>query len=142
MLTRAASISEADLISVYSQGNQALRAVAISRFLSELGLRNGGKEFKQLTTINSNQVLSTLDDLTYLLVDASGAPVTITLPTAVGRGGDWLSIKKADATGNAVTIAPFGTELIDQDASLVLSGFNRPSVEIISDGVDWWVLNA
>lgn len=142
LLTRASKVTDADLIALFSQSSQALRTVAISKFLTDLGLREGGKEYKQITTINSNQVLTSLDDITYLLVDASGAPVTITLPTAVGRGGDWVSVKKQDATGNQVVLVPFGSETIDEDVNLTLNGFNRPSVQLISDGASWWVFNA
>lgn len=141
-LTRASEVSDTDLIALYSQGNQALRSVAISKFLTDLGLRKGGKEYKQLVTVNSSQILTSLDDISYMLADASGAPLSITLPSAVGRGGDWISIKKQDGTGNEVLILTSLSETIDGDASLSLSGFNRPSAQVISDGANWWVFNA
>lgn len=141
-IARASLVSDADLVILYSQTDQAARSVALNKFLTDLGLRAGGKEYKQITTVNSNQTYTCIDDIYYLLVDASGAGVTINLPSSIGKSGEWITIKKVDPTGNTVTINPNGLELIDGDANLVLSGFNRPSVTLVSDGADWWVFNA
>ncbi|MCX9024608.1 MAG: hypothetical protein OIN85_00765 [Candidatus Methanoperedens sp.] len=74
-----------------------------------------------------------------LLADASGGPITFTLPTAASASGRLFYFKKIDATVNAMTIKANGVELID--------GFNTQfttvqyeSFTIISNGTTWYIL--
>ncbi len=53
-------------------------------------------------------------------VDASGGPVTITMPLTTARGGKAFDISKIDSSANAVTIVPAGAETIIGAASFVL----------------------
>ena len=51
------------------------------------------------------------------------------------------TVKKIDASNvNTVTITSIVPELIDGADSLVLETDGRPSVDIISDGVNWWLI--
>ena len=73
-----------------------------------------------------------------ILVNTSGGPVTITLPTPTN--GRVLKVK--DSTGNAgtnnITIVPFASELIDGASSKVIN-FNYGSVNLVSDGTNWFL---
>lgn len=75
-----------------------------------------------------------------LLCDASGGAVTLNLPSAAAVPGKVLFIKKTEASANAVTITPNGSETIDGAASLAIGGGStRASRIIISDGSNWHV---
>ena len=73
-----------------------------------------------------------------ILVNTSGGPVTITLPTPTN--GRVLKVK--DSTGNAgtnnITIVPFASELIDGASSKVIN-LNYGSVNLVSDGTNWFL---
>ena len=73
-----------------------------------------------------------------ILVDASSAAVTITLPPAADAFKE-LCIKKIDATGNTVTLDGNASETIDDSTTLVLSS-QYDAVRISSDGSEWWIL--
>lgn len=74
-----------------------------------------------------------------ILGDATAAAFTISLPTAVGIGGQLFCVKKIDSSANAVTIDPSGAETIDGAATVSL-GAQWASRLLISDGANWLVL--
>lgn len=55
-----------------------------------------------------------------ILVDATTAPITITLPAALGTG-QIFRIKKIDGTNNSVVITPQPTDLMDNQSIIVIS---------------------
>ncbi len=67
------------------------------------------------------------------------ANVTIALPTAVGISGKEYTIKKISSNSNLVTITPFGSETIDDDATLVIDSQYSCAV-IASDGANWYII--
>src|SRR6185295_13642672 len=72
--------------------------------------------------ITSTSTDITLDVTHYtVLVDASGANRTITLPAASGATRRIYVIKKTDATANTVTIDGNGSETIDGATTQVIS---------------------
>lgn len=77
-------------------------------------------------------------------VDATGGPFTVHLPqasTAIADGiGRVYNIKRIDTTVNVVTIAPFGSELIDGEASLQMDDSLRECFTLQSDGKGWVIL--
>lgn len=76
-----------------------------------------------------------------LLVNASGAPITVNLPAvAVAREGFIISIKKTDATANAVTIDGSGAETIDGTTTFVLSTQFK-SATLACDGSAWQIIS-
>jgi hypothetical protein len=80
--------------------------------------------------VTSNQVI---------LVDASSAPVTITLFTAASNSGKELTIKKIDGSANAMTIDGFESETIDGDLTVsTVTQFD--SYDVISNNVDWNII--
>jgi len=79
----------------------------------------------------------TTDDYS-ILVDASAANRTITLPAASSCAGLELNVKKIDSTAHTVTIGGGGSN-IDGAATLVIS-VQYNSYYLQSDGTQWWVL--
>lgn len=74
-----------------------------------------------------------------VLASAATAAFTITLPTAVGCAGRRYVIKKTDVGLNAVTVDAAGSETIDGALTFVID-VQYESVEIESDGANWWVI--
>ncbi len=89
-----------------------------------------------LSKTASYAVLTTDGDDILVLVDATGGAVTITLYTAVGNGGKVVAVRKTDSSVNAVTIDPFGSQTIDGETTLELSG-QYDTVSLKCDGTNW-----
>lgn len=83
-------------------------------------------------TANSNFLVT---DST-LLVDATAGPVTITLPSA-GAYGTEATIKKIDASANAVTIAVQPGDTINGGPSISLPA-QYDEATCVTDGADWF----
>lgn len=102
-------------------------------------LQSGGSfatKYNTLTTVTVNTL-----DITHSIIgaDATTAPFTVTLPTAVGIAGRQYTIKKTDATANAVTVDGDASETIDGATTYPLaSQYN--SVTIVSDGANWLII--
>lgn len=73
-----------------------------------------------------------------VLVDASGGPVTVTLPSPEAAAS--VVVKKTDSSSNAVTIARPGSESIDGDASDRTITAEDVSREVTSDGTDYFII--
>jgi len=72
-----------------------------------------------------------------VLVDASGGPVTVTLPGPTSA--TVVTVKKIDSTANAVTIATPGSETIDGDSDRTLTA-QWVAREVASDGANYYVI--
>jgi len=73
-----------------------------------------------------------------ILVDATGGAVTITLLAAATAGdGFALTVKKVDASANAVTVDGDASETIDGATTYVLTEENE-AVTVETDGTDWY----
>lgn len=81
---------------------------------------------------------ATINDYT-LTTDATTAAFTITLPTAVGITGRIYTIKKIDASANAVTVDGNGSQTIDGATTYSLSA-QWKYVTIQSDGTNWIII--
>lgn len=92
---------------------------------------------KTLTVLDDPYTI--LDSDQILLADASGGPITATLPAAAGYTGRIFRLKKLDSSLNAVTLDGFGAETIDGDPTLVLGG-QHETVTVTSDGTEWWII--
>jgi len=95
---------------------------------------------KLAVTTKSGAYTATTSDCV-ILVDASAAAVTISLPTASGNTGLTYVIKKIDSSGNNVTIDPNGSETIDGSSTVTLSSQYSYRM-IVSDGSNWVVVSA
>lgn len=87
-------------------------------------------------TVSANTALTSADYA--VLVDASGGAVTITLPAAATAENS-IVITKIDASGNAVNVAPDGSDQInDAGSSVAVTSQYTPRV-FNSDGTaDWY----
>jgi hypothetical protein len=71
------------------------------------------------------------------LCDCTSNPITVNLDAA--NAGIQYTIKKTDASANAVTIDGFGAETIDGAATKVINT-QYESVTIVSDGSNWFIV--
>jgi len=74
-----------------------------------------------------------------VLADATSAAFAVTLLSVGAGAGQILTVKKTDASANAVTITASGSNLIDGASTYALST-QYQSVTVLSDGVAWWVI--
>ena len=82
----------------------------------------------------------TVTDNDYVvLVNATAAPATVNLPTAVGKLGRVYNIKRISTNANAVTIDAFGAQTIDQTATKTLV-LPYTAVTLYSDDANWWII--
>ncbi len=72
-----------------------------------------------------------------VLGDATSAPITLTLPTAVGCPGRAYEVKSIGSVANALTLASAGGT-IDGAATYVLA--HLEAVTVRSDGTNWWLV--
>lgn len=84
-----------------------------------------------LTTTASITTLGTI------YVDVSGGGFTVTIATALSVRGNRITFKNDTTSGNTLTVATEGTELIDGGNTVSLSG-SRFYATYESDGTDWW----
>lgn len=75
----------------------------------------------------------------YTLADATGGAFTLTLPTAVGITGVVYTVKKIDATANAVTVDTTGGQTIDGGADAEITG-PETALGFLSDGANWRIV--
>lgn len=90
-----------------------------------------------IKSVAANATLSDLDSV--VLVNATSGAKTITLPSAATVTGKQLKIKKTDASANAVTVTPSGSQKIDGAANYSLATQNK-LVCIVSDGSNWFIV--
>lgn len=93
---------------------------------------------KGIRAVSANTTLLSTDHT--LLVDATGASRTVTLPAAAANAGREYVIKKTDATANSVQIDPNGTELLDGSSANRLITATMEALTIQSDGTSWFVV--
>jgi hypothetical protein len=74
----------------------------------------------------------------YIIASAGANIFTLTLPDAVSGIGKELTIKKIDASANAVIVDGNSTQLIDGELTHELTT-QYDSINVISDGENWWI---
>ena len=87
----------------------------------------------------ASTTFSVLAEDQLVVCDASGAAFDVELPPAASSPGVTIRVKKADASANAVTLTPDGSDTIDGAGSYALST-QYAGVTVISDGTSWWIL--
>lgn len=100
---------------------------------------NGGLQVTTRSTSSSFTVDTTTSD-NVILIDASGAAKTVTLPAPTN--GRVLTIKDAKnaAQTNNITIARNGSEKINNVAASLVITINGNWVTLASDGTDWFTI--
>jgi hypothetical protein len=113
---------------------------ALTDFLTrELGGIESGMAASRIAAVRVATTAVTLtaqDDVT--LGDATGAAFTVTLPDVRRATGQVLTIKKVDASGNAVTVSA-GTTTIDGAGTYPLPA-QWNAVMVCSNGTAWFIL--
>lgn len=92
-----------------------------------------------IATVTASYIPSPADAV--ILASAAIAPLTITLPDATQPGfvaGQRYTIKKTDATANAVTIAASAGQKIDGASTQTLTTGNTET-SVVFAGANWWV---
>jgi hypothetical protein len=72
--------------------------------------------------------------------DATSAAFSFTLPSAVGVTGQEYTLKKIDASANAVTVATTSSQTIDGSTTYALSA-RWKFVTVQSDGANWLIIS-
>lgn len=125
---------------VYAKRPLPMQADQLPTFLTrELGIVERAIRDRRLRLqrhTDTDLTLGSQDEIVY--VDASGGAVTITLPDARRFWGYSFTVKKLDASVNAVTLDGDGA-LIDGAATYPLAA-QYEVVRVASDGTDWWVV--
>ena len=86
---------------------------------------------------NVTSDFSMLDSSDVVFIDTSSNVVSVTLPTAVGKGGQELLFKMKDGSNSGVLIGN-GSETIDGDSVYPMYHKNQ-SISLISDNSNWYV---
>lgn len=92
-------------------------------------------------TIPSSAAPPTAPTDEVIYADATGAAFTVTLPGASESVGCPITIKKTDASANAVTVSRAGSATIEGATTYGLVTQYK-SVTVISDGANWFVTAA
>jgi Pectate lyase superfamily protein len=74
----------------------------------------------------------------YVLANASKAAFSVTLPNAAICPGKAYTVKKIDASANAVTVVPAAGQTIDGATAYRLRS-QHSAVDLVSDGAEWFV---
>lgn len=88
----------------------------------------------------SGPAITTDESLSVLLADASGGAVTVDLPAPGPYADKWLTVKKTDATGNAVILNPGLGVLIDGAGTQAIA-YQYDAITLVSDGTNWAILD-
>ena len=96
-------------------------------------------ETSEIRGVKSITATATVGSGGVFLVDATGGAVTLTLPLAAAIIGRVISVKKIDASGNAVTVDGSGSETIDGASTAVLTS-QYDSVTVMTDGSEWFTI--
>lgn len=125
------TVQFADLSSTQTLAGKTLTTPTVTN-----GLLNGKRA--ALTTRTAAYTATTSDHT--ILCNGTTAAFTVTLPTAVGNTGQMFSIKKIDASANAITIATTSSQTIDGVTTRTLST-QYQGVTVQSDGANWFVIS-
>lgn len=93
---------------------------------------------QQNSSVVSKSTTYTANINEMVLCDASGGAFTVTLPTAASASGKEVTVKKTDASANAVTVDGNGSETIDGALTSALSS-QWDSVVVVSNGSNWFI---
>lgn len=93
--------------------------------------------FYAVRSVTASTTVVDSDDL--ILADATGGAITVTLPAASVNAGRRFTVKKVDASANAVTYDGAGAETIDNGGTFGWTT-QYSAYTIQSDGTAWWVI--
>lgn len=90
---------------------------------------------------STNYSLVIQDQIVFVDTVTAGADTTMTMPDPTTCTGYVFIIKdwSGSASANTIAIAPFGTELFDGNASLLINA-NYGAVKLVSDNTNWLII--
>jgi hypothetical protein len=95
------------------------------------------KAIPSVLSKTANYTVSTNDgDNTHVNVDATASAVTVTLYAASGNSGKIITVKKTDASANAVTLDGNASETLDGATTATLTA-QYDSATYVCDGTNW-----
>jgi hypothetical protein len=92
------------------------------------------EERSQVTSVTQSYGMNEADR--YVLADASGGALTVTMPSAIGLKGREYTVIRTNGGGNAVTVDGDGSETISGAANVSLSS-QWDRVTMVSDNSNW-----
>ena len=136
-LTKVDTIAGSDYVRVLKSGSS--RNITLTNLVTVLNpLLNGTLS---VITSTTNYLATAANDV--ILMDVTSGGLAVTLPAASISDGELIQVKKVDGSTNDVTVQTAGGN-IDGSATATLSGSGgaRPGAAFISDGSNWYILNA
>lgn len=139
LLTKVESLAASDLVRVLKSGSS--RGITLANLATSLAVIAGSTPLRNVTTVTNNYLCTAANDV--VLADVSGGALAVTLPDASASLGKVLTVKKSDSSTNDVTVQTAGGN-IDGNVSVTLSGSGgaMPALEVVSDGTNWFIINA
>ena len=137
-LTKVNTLSGNDLVRVVASSSS--RNITVTNLITALTALGLGSSLNVETTA-INLLASVSSDV--ILCNVTSGGIVVTLPDATTAQGKLIQVKKIDGSTNDVTISSVaGT--IDGSASATLSGSGgaKPGAAFVSDGSNWYILNA
>ncbi len=107
-----------------------------------LTLASGIPAWQSATLITASKTASytlTASD-SVVLVDATTAAVTITLPVASTVSGQIYHVKRTDSTTNTVQISRSGSNTIDGQNNSIVLALQYTTISLVSDGANWFII--
>jgi len=92
---------------------------------------------RRFVTVTTTSTLTEIPDI--LLGDTTGGVFTTTLPTAVGRKGRDVILKKLAGSAPKWTVVGTGGQTFDGQSDIQLLGSAGAEITITSDGSNWIV---
>lgn len=137
LLTKADTIADGDLVRVVVGGSSRVMLYGTFKTL----INSSSNSTKRVVTTTTNYLANSTNDV--ILADVSGGALAVTLPDATISEGKVIDVKKSDNSTNDVTVQTAGGN-IDGSATVTLSGSGgaMPGISVVSDGANWFILNA
>lgn len=121
-----------------ASGNWSEFSVGSSESVAVSGWAGATFQTKQRTYNNITADFTMTDSSDVVFIDTSSDVVSVSLPTAVGKGGQELLFKFKDGSNSGVLIGN-GSETIDGNSVYPLYHKNQ-SVSLISDNSNWYIV--
>ena len=136
-LTKVDTMSVSDYVRVIAGGSS--RSISLNN-LATLINALAGSTFAVITS-TTNYVATNATDI--LLMDLTAGDLSATLPAATISEGKVIQIKKVDSSTNDITVQTEGGD-IDGSTTVTMSGSGgaMPGASFVSDGTNWFILNA
>ena len=97
------------------------------------------KSVSGVLSVSASTTIATTDAISVVLVTTGNTNRTITLPAVAANAGRSLLIKKVDSGTGTVTITPNGGTVDGASTNVINAQYSF--AELVSDGINWHVIN-